>query len=716
MDKKNFEKPEYYVNRELSWLKFDDRVLSETRDKNLPLFERLKFLSITSSNLDEFYMVRVASLKDQVHADYEKKDIAGMTPKEQLKEISSQTHELVNVQYNTLNRSLLPALEKAGFHLMARHEDLNQEQQEYVDRYFEDNVYPVLTPMAMDSSRPFPLIRNKTLNIGALISKRDKKKGKESTVFATVQVPSVLPRVIQIPSVKENDTTVILLEEVIEKNIGELFLGYDVVCAHPYRIMRNADLTIDEDGAEDLLVEIQKQLKKRQWGEVIRMEVEEKTDERLLDILKTEFEIKDEDIFYINGPLDLTMLMKVYGVEGYEEYKAKKHVPAPVPAFQNDKDIFQVIREGDVFLHHPYMSFDPVVNFVRQAAKDPDVLAIKQTLYRVSGNSPIIAALAQAAENGKQVSVLVELKARFDEENNIVWAKMLEKAGCHVIYGLVGLKTHSKITLVVRREETGIRRYVHLATGNYNDSTAKLYTDCGIFTCDERYGEDATAVFNMLSGYSEPKSWNRLVVAPIWMKDRFLKLINREAEMAQKGIPAFIVAKMNSLCDRKIIAALYRASACGVQIYLLVRGICCLKVGVPGVSENIHVRSIVGDFLEHSRIFYFHNGGNEEIFMGSADWMPRNLDRRVEIVFPVEDEEIKKEIKHILDVEFKDNVKAHILQPDGTYEKMNRRGKAKVNSQMIFCQEAEDKAKAVKKQKTDHGRVFIPAEPAEDIE
>ena len=716
MDKKNFEKPEYYVNRELSWLKFDDRVLSEARDKNLPLFERLKFLSITSSNLDEFYMVRVASLKDQVHADYEKKDIAGMTPKEQLKEISSQTHELVNVQYNTLNRSLLPALEKAGFHLMARHEDLNQEQQEYVDRYFEDNVYPVLTPMAMDSSRPFPLIRNKTLNIGALISKRDKKKGKESTVFATVQVPSVLPRVIQIPSVKENDTTVILLEEVIEKNIGELFLGYDVVCAHPYRIMRNADLTIDEDGAEDLLVEIQKQLKKRQWGEVIRMEVEEKTDERLLDILKTEFEIKDEDIFYINGPLDLTMLMKVYGVEGYEEYKAKKHVPAPVPAFQHDKDIFLVIREGDVFLHHPYMSFDPVVNFVRQAAKDPDVLAIKQTLYRVSGNSPIIAALAQAAENGKQVSVLVELKARFDEENNIVWAKMLEKAGCHVIYGLVGLKTHSKITLVVRREETGIRRYVHLATGNYNDSTAKLYTDCGIFTCDERYGEDATAVFNMLSGYSEPKSWNRLVVAPIWMKDRFLKLINREAEMAQKGIPAFIVAKMNSLCDRKIIAALYQASACGVQIYLLVRGICCLKVGVPGVSENIHVRSIVGDFLEHSRIFYFHNGGNEEIFMGSADWMPRNLDRRVEIVFPVEDEEIKKEIKHILDVEFKDNVKAHILQPDGTYEKMNRRGKAKVNSQMIFCQEAEDKAKAVKKQKTDHGRVFIPAEPAEDIE
>ncbi|MCI5529468.1 MAG: RNA degradosome polyphosphate kinase [Blautia sp.] len=717
MDLSNFEKPEYFVNRELSWLKFDDRVLSEARDKNLPLFERLKFLSITSSNLDEFYMVRVASLKDQVHASYQKPDIAGMNPKEQLKKISEQTHELVHNQYHTLNRSVLPALEKTGLHLISEHEKLSEKQKEYVDRYFEDNVYPVLTPMAMDSSRPFPLIRNKTLNIGALISKKDKKKGKEILVFATVQVPSVLPRVISIPSEKEGDTTEILLEEIIERNIDKLFLGYNVVCAHPYRIMRNADLAIDEDEAEDLLVEIQKQLKKRQWGEVIRLEVEEKIDKRLLDILKTEFDIKDEDIFYISGPLDLTMLMKVYGSEGFDAYKTSKYTPAPVPAFQNDKDIFRVIREGDVFLHHPYMSFDPVVNFVRQAAKDPDVLAIKQTLYRVSGNSPIIAALAQAAENGKQVSVLVELKARFDEENNIVWAKMLEKAGCHVIYGLVGLKTHSKITLVVRREETGIRRYVHLATGNYNDSTAKLYTDCGIFTCDERFGEDATAVFNMLSGYSEPKRWNKLIVAPIWMKDRFLKMITREADYAKKGIPSYIVAKMNSLCDPKIISSLYYASSCGVKIYLLVRGICCLKVGVPGVSENIHVRSIVGNFLEHSRIFYFYNGGSEEIYMGSADWMPRNLDRRVEIVFPVEDEQIKKELKHILDLEFRDNVKAHILQPDGNYEKQDRRGKAPLNSQMEFCREATEKAEDHhKKERKEGSRVFIPAEPAEDIE
>lgn len=715
MDIKKFEKPEYFGNRELSWLKFNDRVLSEARDKSLPLFERLKFLSITASNLDEFFMVRVASLKDQVHAGYSKTDIAGLTAKEQLKEISVQTHELVRMQYTTLNRSLLPALAKSGMHLVVEHELLNKEQGEFVDRYFEDNVYPVLTPMAMDSSRPFPLIRNKTLNIGALISKKDKKKGKEQLEFATVQVPSVLPRVIQIPSAKKGDTTVILLEEIIERNIEKLFLSYNVVCAHPYRIMRNADLTIDEDEAEDLLVEIQKQLKKRQWGEVIRLEVQEKTDERLLKILKTEFEIKEEDIFEISGPLDLTMLMKVYGQEGFDKYRTPRYVPAPVPRFREEKDIFKVIRKGDVFLHHPYMSFDPVVDFVRQAAKDPEVLAIKQTLYRVSGNSPIIAALAQAAENGKQVSVLVELKARFDEENNIVWAKKLEKAGCHVIYGLVGLKTHSKITLVVRREETGIRRYVHLATGNYNDSTAKIYTDCGIFTCDERFGEDATAVFNMLSGYSEPKKWNKLIVAPIWMKDRFLKLIEREAEHAKKGMPAYIVAKMNSLCDPVIMAALYYASSCGVQIYLLVRGICCLKVGIPGVSENIHVRSIVGDFLEHSRIFYFHNGGSEEIYMGSADWMPRNLDRRVEIVFPVEDEAIKKELIHILTLEFKDNVKAHLLKSDGSYEKQDKRGKILINSQMEFCREATEQAQE-KQAKKEKSRVFIPAEPAEDVE
>lgn len=712
MEAIEYTNPEYYRNRELSWIGFNQRVLSEAKDKQIPLFERLKFLSITASNLDEFFMIRVASLKDMVHAGYTKPDIAGMTPKEQLEEISVKTHELVHEQYHTYNRSLLPALSGVGLCVVERHEKLSKKQAEYVDQFFEENVYPVLTPMAMDSARPFPLIRNKSLNIGALIRKKDAKKGKEELEFATVQVPSVLPRIVDIPSDEEGVRTVILLEEIIERNIGKLYLGNEVVCAHQFRIMRNADLSIDEDDAADLLKEIQKQLKKRQWGEVIRLEFNEKMDKRLQKILKMEFDIRDEDMFAVNGPIDLTFLMKLYGIDGFDQYKVPKHIPAQVPALMNDRSIFENIRRGDILLHHPYMTFDPVVDFVRQAAKDPNVLAIKQTLYRVSGNSPIIAALAQAAENGKQVCVLVELKARFDEENNIVWAKMLEKAGCHVIYGLLGLKTHSKITLVVRKEESGIRRYVHLGTGNYNDSTAKMYTDCGLLTCDERIGEDATAVFNMLSGYSEPDYWNKLAVAPIWLRDRFLHLIAMEEENAKKGNKARIVAKMNSLCDRDIIAALYKASAAGVKIDLIVRGICCLKTGIPGVSENITVRSIVGNFLEHSRIFYFYANGNEEIYMGSADWMPRNLDKRVEIIFPVEDELLKTEVMHILDIQLRDNVKAHILQPDGSYKKEDRRGKDALNSQDYFCKEAKERARVPKE--NIETRVFIPAEHPQD--
>lgn len=712
MDFKAYTKPEYYRNREISWLGFNERVLSEAKDKNIPLFERLKFLSITASNLDEFFMVRVASLKDMVHAKYTKPDIAGMTPKEQLKALAPEVKSLIQAQYNTYNRSLIPALKKAGVKVVEKHEDFSEEQKEFVDRYFEEAVYPVLTPMAMDSARPFPLIRNKTLNIGALIAKKGKKE-KEELEFATVQVPSVLPRIIEIPGDKKDKTTVVLLEEIIERNIGKLFLSNPVVCACPYRIIRNADLTIDEDEAADLLTEIEKQLKKRQWGEVIRLDVEEKMDPRLLKILKMEFDMKEEDIHYINGPLDLTFLMKMYKLEGFDDLKVEPYVPAPVKEMMTDEDIFTQIRRQDILLHHPYMSFDPVVDFVRQASRDPEVLAIKQTLYRVSGNSPIIAALAQAAENGKQVTVLVELKARFDEENNIVWAKKLEKAGCHVIYGLLGLKTHSKITLVVRKEEEGIRRYVHLGTGNYNDSTAKQYTDCGILTCSAKIGEDATAVFNMLSGYSEPKSWNKLVVAPIWMRDRFLHLIEMEQRRALEGKEARIVAKMNSLCDRDIIAALYAASAAGVKIDLIIRGICCLKVGIPGVSENITVRSIVGNFLEHSRIFYFYSDGKEQLFMGSADWMPRNLDKRVEIVFPVEDPRLKEEVKHILHIQLADNVKAHILQPDGTYEKIDKRGKQLVNSQEFFCEEAHKIAET--KTGSGHDRIFIPAEAPEEV-
>ena len=704
----DYNKPEYYRNRELSWIQFNYRVLEEARDKSLPLFERLKFLSITASNLDEFFMVRVASLKDMVHAEYKKPDIAGMTAEEQLVKIGEELHEFVALQYSTYNRSLLPLLEQEGVRVITSHEKLTKEEADYVDQYFRESVYPVLTPMAVDSSRPFPLIRNKTLNIAALIAKKGEEKEKNLD-FATVQVPSVLPRIVRIPT--KAGVTVILLEEVIERNISKLFLNYDVICAHPYRIERNADLSIDEEEAADLLKEIQKQLKRRQWGEVIKLEVDDHVDKRLLKLLKRELNIKDQDIYKINGPLDLTFLMKLYGLEGFDHLKVPKYVPKKVAAIDPDLSIFDNIKKGDILLHHPYQTFDPVVDFIRQASVDPNVLAIKQTLYRVSGNSPIIAALAKAAENGKQVSVLVELKARFDEENNIIWAKMLEKAGCHVIYGLLGLKTHSKITLVVRREETGIRRYVHLGTGNYNDSTAKQYTDCGLLTCDAKIGEDATAVFNMLSGYSEPNSWNKLVVAPIWMRDRFLHMIRMEEENARKGQEARIVAKMNSLCDREIIAALYSASAAGVKIDLIIRGICCLITGIPGVSENITVRSIVGNFLEHARIFYFYSNGTEEVYMGSADWMPRNLDKRVEIVFPLEKEEIKKEAMHILEIQMADNVKAHVLQPDGTYEKIDKRGKVLVNAQEYFCQEATERAK-IKKTELDK-RVFIPAEPVE---
>ena len=705
--------PSNYVNRELSWLEFNYRVLSEARDKSIPLFERLKFLSITASNLDEFYMVRVASLKDMVHAKYTKPDIAGLTPQEQLDQISAKTHDLVDMQYSTYNRSLVPALRQNGLRVIMAHEDLTEAEAAYADEYFQQNVYPVLTPMAFDSSRPFPLIRNKTLNIAALLKKKAGKGGELE--FAMVQVPSVIPRIVELPREMDEDgrevRVVILLEEIIERNMPTLFLNYDIVAAHPFRIMRNADLTIDEEEAVDLLEEIQKQLKKRQWGEAIRLEIESNVDKRLLKILKKELSISGQDIFNISGPLDLTFLMKMYGLPGFENYKIPPYTPQPVPALMNDDDIFSNIRKGDILLHHPYQSFDPVVNFVRSAARDPEVLAIKQTLYRVSGNSPIIAALAEAADNGKQVSVLVELKARFDEENNINWAKKLEKAGCHVIYGLVGLKTHSKITLVVRMEEDGIRRYVHLGTGNYNDSTAKQYTDRGILTCDPQIGEDATAVFNMLSGYSEPLSWNKLIVAPLWLRKRFLRMIRREAENARRGRQAYIKAKMNSLCDKDGITALYEASCAGVKIELVVRGICCLKAGVQGLSENISVRSIVGNFLEHSRIFCFCNDGSPEVYMGSADWMPRNLDRRVEITFPVEDPELKKQVVHILEVELEDNVKAHVLQPDGSYEKEDKRGKVLVNSQEQFCQEAVRMAQACRE---DDGpeltRVFRPIE------
>ena len=719
-----------YYNRELSWLLFNTRILEEARDRQNLLFERLKFLSITASNLDEFFMVRVASLKDMIHGGYKGTDIAGMTAKEQFDAVQEKTHAMVDQQYSTYKRSLLKDLKNEGLYLMSDFSELTDEEIKLLDKYFDENVYPVLTPMAFDSSRPFPLILNKSLNIAALLRRKDgdkegivkpeekagkKKKVSDELDFAMVQVPRVLKRVVELPPRRKDNgnelRVAVLLEDLIEHNIDRLFSNYDVVTTAAFRIMRDADFDLDEDEVDDLLEEISKQLKKRRRGDVIRLEVSDRADRRLIKVLKKELWIDEEDIYYIDGPLDLTFLMSVYSLPGFDRLKDRSYKPRQVPELMNDDDIFTNIRKQDIFLHHPYESFDPVVDFVRTAAQDEDVLAIKQTLYRVSSTSPIIAALEAAASNGKQVSVLVELKARFDEENNIIWAKRLEKAGCHVIYGLRGLKTHSKITLVVRREDDGIRRYVHLGTGNYNDSTAKLYTDCGIMTADPRIGEDATAVFNMLSGYSEPDHWNELVVAPIWLRKWLIKRIARETEVARSGKPAAITAKMNSLCDKEVIDALYEASAAGVRIDLIVRGICCLRAGVPGLSENISVHSIVGRYLEHARIMRFENGGDPLYYMGSADWMPRNLDRRVEIVFPLLSEANKREAQHILDVQLSDNLKAHILMPDGSYEKADLRGKKKICAQQVFMEEAAEREDASKKEITKEGRrVFVPME------
>ena len=689
--------PKYYINRELSWLQFNYRILEEARNKQIPLFERLKFLAISASNLDEFFMVRVASVEDDMYDGSTKKDLSGMSPKEQLKAILEQTHDFMNLQYSTYQRSLIPSLNSSHIMFLNR-EELNDEQLKFVNDYYHFNIEPVLTPMAVDASRPFPLILNKTLNIAVLLDK-DGEQG-----YATVQVPSVLDRFIHIPD-QDDKQCFIFLEEIIAMHLQELFDSYRIVSYAPYRITRNAGFDLDEDDTENLLNEVEKKLKKRRTGEAIRLEVSQNIDEKLYQFLKSELKIKKNSVYYVNGPLDLTFLFKFYGLHVDPELKFAPFKPMPSPMF-DDRNIFDQIREKDRFVHLPYEQFDPVLDFVQSAANDPDVLAIKQTLYRVSGHSPIIAALAKAADNGKQVTVLVEVKARFDEENNIIWAKKLEKAGCHVIYGLLGLKTHSKITLVVRREEEGIKRYVHLGTGNYNDSTAKVYTDLGIFTCSDAIGEDASALFNMISGYSEPKHWNKLAIAPIWLRNKFYALIDREIAHAKSGRPARIVAKMNSLIDKHMIAKLYEASMAGVKIELIVRGICGLRPGIEGLSENITVRSIVGQFLEHSRIYYFYNDNHEEMYLSSADWMPRNLDRRVEILFPVESEEIQERVKEILQMQLKDTIRASVMEPDGTYHHIDLRGKVRFDSQEYFVESA--KKACMSEPEYQQKRVFTP--------
>ena len=682
MDATVFQNPEYFISRELSWLEFNQRVMEEAKDKKNPLLERFKFLAIVTSNLDEFFMVRVGSLYDQVQAGIEKKDAAGLTPKQQLKRVVARAHQMMEEQYRIYNKSLLPQLKKEGIQIVSA-DQLKKEEKAFLDEYFKQEVYPVLTPMAVDASRPFPLILNRSLNI-ALLIERD-----EEDTFATVQVPSVLARLV--PLTCEN--RFILLEDVIRLYLSEIFPKQKIKKTAFYRITRNADMAIHEEDAPDLLKEMEKSIKRRKWGQAVRLEVENKTDEKILQYLQQELDIPAKDIYEINGPLDLSFVSKLGKIPGYSHLQYANLVPQVPKDLMGEEDIFAAIRKGDVLMHHPYESFDQVVHFVEEAAKDPDVLAIKQTLYRVSGQSPIIKALAVAAENGKQVTVLVEVKARFDEENNIHWARRLEKAGCHVIYGLVGLKTHCKITLVVRKEDEGIRRYVHLGTGNYNDVTARLYTDMGLFTCKEAYGADASALFNCLSGYGDAPDFYKLTMAPTGLRKKFLALIQREKEWALRGKKAKIIAKMNSLLDPEITRALYEASCAGVEVDLIVRGICCLIPGIPGVSENIRVRSIVGWLLEHSRIYYFYNDGNEEFYLSSADWMPRNLDRRIELLFPVEEKRHMKRLHETLEMLLSDNRKSRMMKSDGSYIKVAARGSNIVNSQESFYEMAQNEVK-----------------------
>ena len=659
-----------YTNRELSWLDFNARVLEEAYEKENPILERCKFLGITASNLDEFFMVRVAGLQEQVRSGYKEPDPAGLTPSAQLRRLEEAVHAFVERQYNCFARSLLPQLKKQGITLPGT-EELTPDQRDFIAEYFEKVLFPVLTPLAVDRSRPFPMLSNKSLNLGL----RLKKDGE--TAFAVVQVPSILPRLVELPS--EKGRAFILQEALLSLHLGDLFELHDIDAAASFRVTRNGDLSIDEE-AEDLLIGIQQSIKKRKRGKPVRLELSRHCDRELREFLTEMLHVDERDIYEVPGPLDLTFCFKLSGLD--DRLRLPPVTPVTPADFWGVADPFEAIRERDRFVHHPYESFDCVVDFVRRAAEDPDVLAIKQTLYRVSGQSPIIAALMKAADNGKQVTVLVELKARFDEENNIHWALKLEEAGCHVLYGLAGLKTHCKILLVVRREEDGLRRYLHLGTGNYNDSTARLYTDMGMFTCRESYGADASSLFNVLTGYSRPPQYSRLVAAPEGMRPFFYRMIEKEIQNASHGLPSGIFAKVNSLVDPAVIARLYEASQAGVPVTLVVRGICCLVPGLPGISSHIRVFSIVGQLLEHSRIFRFENGGNSKLYLGSADLMPRNLDRRVELLFPVEDEDIRRRVDEAIGLFLADTVNARELHADGTYELPDRRGRQAVNSQL----------------------------------
>jgi len=674
--------PELFLNRELSWLEFNGRVLEEAEDPVNPLLERLKFVGIVASNLDEFFMVRVAALMNAVEEGDTGPDLAGLTPAQQLQRISEQAHEMVSRLYRALHESILPGLAQRGPRL-GQPTGLEPAAQAALRRHFRDELMPALTPLAIDASRPFPMLASLSLNLAVLLAPGP---GEEDPRLAVVQVPGRLPRFVR-PAGLEG--VCVLLEDVIRAELAALFPGQEVRDTAVFRVARDSELDLDDEGGRDFLAVIEEELKNRRRSGIVRLEVEASVSDPLLGLLTSRLAVKEPEVYRVRGPLDIRSLGQLFDLPTLEDLRDPPLRPQPAVA-EAGEELFALLDEKDVVLHHPYDSFDPVEALLASAAADPDVLAIKQTLYRTSGDSPVVRSLERAAENGKQVTVLVELLARFDEQSNIRWARRLEEAGCHVIYGIRGFKTHSKICLVVRRGRRGILRYVHLGTGNYNERTARYYTDFGLMTSDREIGEDASAFFNALTGYSDPPRMKKLVMAPTHLRERVLKLIDRERERAASGQAAEIRAKMNSLVDEDLVRALYAAARAGVRIRLNVRGICCLRPGVKGTSEGIGVVSIVDRFLEHARIFHFTNGGDEEVYLSSADWMPRNLDRRIELLFPVESPEGRQKVLLALDAAFRDNVKGRVLQPDGSYKRRRPpRGEEPYRSQLELHAEAK---------------------------
>ncbi|MDP6357585.1 MAG: polyphosphate kinase 1 [Planctomycetota bacterium] len=676
-----------FFNRELAWLGFNWEVLEEALDPEVPLFDRLFFLSIVANNLDEFFMVRIAGLKRDEREGKKSKCPAGMTPVEQLKAISEKAHEQVHKTYVCLNDSVGPAAAELGLKIH-RWKDLSESERHHLEYRFHEDFFPVLTPMGIDFSHPFPLLQNLSINLGVLL---ERDKGEEHDRLAIVPIPSVLPRFVELPSDEGNEF--VPLEEIVRQHLASIFPGQKILDTVVLRITRDSELDLDGD-APSLLAEVERELRNRRTNNPVRLEVESDIEDNFLQILKDLLGLESDDIYFIPGIQDLSALSDLAFLPGYDDHHFESQPPQRVPELEEADDIWEAIRTRDILLHHPYDSFDPVVGMLKTAAADPDVLAIKQTLYRTSRNSPVIEALTAAALAGKQVCVLIELMARFDEERNIEGARQLEEAGAHVIWGMMGLKTHAKVCLVVRREPAGIRRYVHLGTGNYNERTAKLYTDFGVLTVSDTFGKDASSFFNALTGYSDIPEYHHMIMAPYQLRDRLLFLVNREVARAQDGLAARITLKMNSLVDPTLIESLYRASQAGVEVLCNVRGICCLRPGVPGLSEKIKVVSIIDRYLEHSRIYHFLNGGNDEVYLSSADWMPRNLDRRIELLFPLVDPNVKQKMLDNLEIYFEDNRNARVLQQDGSYQRCSPNGQPELRCQVYFYEEARRQRKS----------------------